>query len=167
MTTQNQADTDTDASKLLATLSSRMGCDSGASAEDLIQMLAENAAIAESGYILYDDNGLMRAALLINIDVLNVQLPMIVHSDTGKHVSPQGVLLKGTQYVALGSFKDYIREDENTAYYHLIADMIDIEHGGLPLIQAIEFAKSTGIPYEDEMGLRRAAKRALELMAES
>ena len=161
MTTQNQ--TNADASKLITLLLSRTGGESGADIEELIEILAENAAVVEDGYLLYDDKGLMRAALLINIDMFGSRLPMLFHSDTGEHFSPQGVLLKNTHHVALGSFEDYICKDENNYYYHLIGDMIDAAHGGLPLIQAIEFSKSSGIPYTDELGLRRAAKMAIEL----
>lgn len=161
MTTKNQ--TITDASKLVTLLSSTTRGESSPDIEELIEILAENAAIVESGYVLYEDKGLMRAALLINTNVFGLQLPMLFHSDTGEHFSPQGVLLKSTHHVALGSFEDYICQDENNYYYHLIGDMIDAAHGGLPLIQAIEFAKSNGIPYTDELGLRRAAKRAIEL----
>lgn len=130
-----------------------------------LKLTAGLMAKLANGYVIYQYNGLQRAALVINIEHEGYCFPFIFHKDDG-NASPVGLLYADVQYSYLGSLEDYICCDEHVDLYHAIADLIPLSINGIGIIQTIENAKQAGVSNLDQFGLRRVAKTTIAELAE-
>jgi hypothetical protein len=142
----------------------------GVSPDDLfeacLKLTGDLMAKLADGYVIYQYNGLRRAALVINMEFEGYCFPFVFHKDDG-NASPVGLLYADVHYSHLGSLQDYICcDDEHVHLYHAIADFIPLSLNGIGIIQAMENAKQAGVSNRDDLGLRRVAKATVAQLAE-
>lgn len=133
--------------------------------EACLKLTGDLVAKLPDGYVIYQYNGLRRAALVINMEFEGNCFPFLFRRDDG-NASPVGLLYADVQYSYLGSLEDYICCDEHVDLYHAIADLIPLSLNGIGIIQAIENAKRAEVSNLDQLGLRRVAKTTIAELAE-
>lgn len=109
------------------------------------------------GYVLYRDDGMTRAALVLNMEILGLMFPFVFHADDGES-DPVGLLYADLEHACLGQFIDYIGHDENLHLFHSVARYIPATLNGIGVIQAIHNAKQEKVAYYDDLGIRRVCK---------
>lgn len=131
-----------------------------------MRLAARLSAQVEDGYILYRHTAapeVLRAALVVNLEVDGKCFPMVYHQDNGES-APMALLLATMEYQWLGDFVDHITSDENVWLYHALADHIPMHLNGIGIIQALHLARQQGITPADQVGLQRVAKQTLQLL---
>jgi hypothetical protein len=140
-------------------IASKLGISPDNLFETALKLTADLVAKIPDGYVLYQCNGLRRAALVINIEIEGYCFPFIFHKDgCDDDPAPVGLLYADVQYSHLGSFINYISSDENIFLYSALVSHMPASLNGIGVIQAIENAKKAGVVYFDDLGIRRVAK---------
>lgn len=150
---------------LRLSIANKLGSSPDSLDQACLKLTADLMAKLADGYVIYQCNGLRRAALVINMELEGYCFPFVFHKDDG-NASPVGLLYADVHYSYLGSLQDYICRDENVYLYHAIADLIPLSFNGIGIIQAIENAKQAGVSNIDQLGLRRVAKATIAELAE-
>ena len=131
---------------------------------NLFSLASEVAAKVEDGYIYYTVDGVRRGALVINLEIGGVALPMIHHADDGES-DPVGVLLNNMDYEYLGDFAKFVLNPENMVYFLAIGRLVPASLNGIGFLQAISMAKAKQVAADDKLGVRRAVKEAIEFLS--